>query len=114
MKKTRMTKRQQFWLEHVHAAMRSGQPLQQYAKRHELSIGALYNAKSVFKRDGLLKSAATQAAPSAFVPVQVAPQTQALIRCRLQHVSGWQLDLERLPDAKWLRELIDGRRDAAT
>jgi hypothetical protein len=35
------------------------------------------------------------------------------MRCRLQHQSGWQLEMERLPDAKWLRDVI-GDCDAAT
>jgi transposase len=110
MAKMTMTKRQQFWLAHIQAAMRSGEQLQQYAKRHGLSVAAFYNAKSVFKRTGLLTS---ELEPSAFVPVQISPQAPATIRCRLQHMSGWQLEMERLPDAQWLRDLIGGGRDAA-
>ena len=108
-----MTTRQQFWLTHIQAAMNSGEQLQRYAERHGLSVAGLYNAKSVLKRAGLLKSASTELAASAFVPVQIAPQAQPPIRCRLQHLSGWQLEMERLPDAKWLRDLIGGPRDAA-
>jgi hypothetical protein len=108
-----MTTRQQFWLTHVQAAMNSAQQLQQYAKRHGLSIAALYNAKSVFKRAGLLQSTSAEQVPSAFVPVQIAAPDQPSMRCRLQHPSGWQLEMERLPDAKWLRDVI-GDRDAAT
>jgi hypothetical protein len=113
MKKMMMTKRQQFWLTHIQAAMRGGEQMQRYAKRHGLSIAALYNAKSVFKRAGLLKGTLTELASSDFVPVQIAPPAQPLMRCRLQHMSGWQLEMERLPDAKWLRDVI-GDRDAAT
>ena len=112
MKKTQMTRRQQFWLAHIQAAMRGGQQLQQYAKHHGLSIAALYNAKSVFKRAGLLESASAVQV-SAFVPVQIAAPAQPLMRCRLQHMSGWQLEMERLPEAKWLRELMSGERDAS-
>jgi carboxypeptidase C (cathepsin A) len=113
MKKMTMTKRQQFWLAHIQAAMRCGEQMQRYAKRHGLSVAALYNAKSVFKHAGLLKSAPTEVSSSAFVPVQIARPVQPLMRCRLQHTSGWQLEMERLPDAKWLRDVI-GDRDAAT
>jgi hypothetical protein len=113
MKKMTMTKRQQFWLAHIQAAMRGGEQLQRYAKRHGLSVAALYNAKSVFKRAGLLKHASGELAPSAFVAVQIAAPVQPLMRCRLQHQSGWQLEMERLPDAKWLRDVI-GDCDAAT
>ncbi len=108
----KMTKRQQFWLAHIQAAMRGGEQLQRYAKQHGLSVAALYNAKSVFKRAGLLKDISGELASSAFVPVQIAPSVQPLMRCRLQHLSGWQLEMERLPDAKWLRDVI-GDRDAA-
>jgi hypothetical protein len=113
MKKMAMTKRQQFWLAHIQAAMRGGEQMQRYAKRQGLSVAGLYNAKSVFKRAGVLKDASSGLAPSAFVPVEIAAPVQPSMRCRLQHLSGWQLEMERLPDAKWLRDLI-GDRDAAT
>lgn len=112
MTKVRITKRQQFWLRHIEAAMRSGEQLQQYAKRHGLSVAALYNAKSVFKRAGLLNGTSTKRVPNAFVPVQIAPHAASPIRCRLHHLSGWQLEMQRLPDAKWLRDLIGGDRAA--
>jgi len=112
MKKKLMTERQQYWLTHIEAALRSGEPLQHYAKRQGVSIGALYNAKSVFKRAGLLKGFSVQRAADAFVPVQVVTPRSVPIRCQLQHRGGWQLTLERLPDPRWLRELV-GDRDAA-
>jgi hypothetical protein len=112
MLEMRMTKWQQFWLAHIEAAMCSGEQLRRYAKRHGLSVAALYNAKSVFKRAGVLKGASTKLMPNAFVPIQIGPQAIPPIRCRLQHPSGWQLELERLPDAKWLRDLT-GSGDAA-
>ena len=114
MTRKRLTQRQQFWLKHTRAAARSSESMQGYAKRHGLSIAALYNAKSVFKRAGLLKSVSSELAPSAFVPIQVAPQLHPPVRCRLQHVSGWQLEMERLPDASWVRELMCSSPDAAT
>lgn len=113
MAKKLTTQRQRFWLAHVQAAMQAGQGLKSYASAHRLSLGALYNAKSVFKRTGLLKSGSTLVTASAFVPARIAPQAQPPIRCRLQHRSGWQLEMERLPDAKWLRDLIGGGNDAA-
>ena len=112
MTKMAMTARQQFWLAHIEAAMRAGRGLKHYASAHRLSLGALYNAKSVFKRAGVLKSGSRKLAESSFVPVQIAPPAAPPIRCRLQHRSGWQLEMERLPDVKWLRDLI-GDHDAA-
>lgn len=110
-----LSKRQRFWLAHIRAAMRSGQRLQQYAKVHRLSVGALYNAKSVFKRSGLLSvPAGAESAQAAFVPVRIAMSVDEPIRCRLQHVHGWQLEMERLPDPQWLLALMRGEhRDAA-
>jgi hypothetical protein len=108
----KMTKCQQFWLRHVEAATRSGEPLQRYAKRHGLSVAGLYNAKSLFKRAGLLRPPSAPVTASAFVPVQIAAPSAPPIRCRLQHRSGWQLELERLPEAQWLRDVI-GAGDAA-
>ncbi len=113
MTKKPMTERKQFWLTHIETAMRSGEQLQRYAQQQSLSVAALYNAKSMFKRAGLLKNIPRKQASSAFVAVQVAPQVAPPIRCRLQHVSGWQLEIDRLPDAKWLRDLT-GSGDAAS
>ncbi len=100
-----LTKRQRFWLAHVRAAAGSGESLQQYAKRHRLSLGALYNAKSVLKRSGLLSVISQPIAASAFVPVRIKAKTDEPIRCRLQHAQ-WQLEMERLPDPQWLLALM--------
>ena len=112
MTKRPMTERQQFWLGHIEAAMRGGEQLQGYAKRQGLSVAALYNAKSTLKHAGVLKSAATKRVSNAFVAVEIASQVASPIRCRLQHPSGWQLEMERLPDAQWFRDLT-GSGDAA-
>jgi hypothetical protein len=103
-----LTKRQRFWLTHVRTAMSSGMPLQEYAKRHRLSVGALYNAKSVLKRGGALVGTQTQPVPDAFVAVRIAERSAEPIRCRLQHAHGWQLEMERLPDPQWLLALMQG------
>lgn len=110
-----LTKRQRFWLGHIRAATKSGQGLTQYAKGHRLSVGALYNAKSVFKRAGLLGTAPkAELSQAAFVPVQIAMRSDEPIRCRLQHKHGWQLEMDRLPEPTWLLALMqDEDRDAA-
>jgi hypothetical protein len=110
-----LTKRQRFWLAHIRAAMKSGQRLQQYARVHRLSVGALYNAKSVFKRSGLLSvPPGAESVQGAFVPVRIAMSPDEPIRCRLQHLHGWQLEMERLPDPQWLLVLMRGEGDDAT
>jgi len=102
-----VTKRQRVWLLHVRAALRSGEPLHQYAKKHRLSLGGLYNAKSVLKRSGLLSVISKPSAASvpAFVPVRIEATAAERIRCRLQHAQ-WQLEMEGLPDPQWLRALM--------
>lgn len=109
----RKAKRQQFWLEHIQAAKQSGESLQRYAKRHGLSVASLYNAKSILKRAGLRSMVSLGS--RRFVPVQITGSVRAEIRCRLQHVSGWQLEMDRLPDPAWLRSLMGdaGADDAA-
>lgn len=101
MKRTKGV-RQRYWLEHVEAARLGGQTLKQYAEAHGLAVSSLYNAAWLSKRtprsQALLRSA--------FVPVRIEPPAATPIRCRLQHAAGWQLELERLPDPRWLRELL--------
>jgi len=94
--------RQQFWLEHVEAARRSGQTLKQYAKAHGVAVSSLYNAAFVAKRAKRRQAVVA----SALVPVRIESAGSAPIRCRLRHAAGWQLEMERLPDPKWLRELL--------
>ena len=48
-----LTKRQQFWLEHLRACVARGQSLSVYAAEEGLSIGALYEVKSRLRRRGL-------------------------------------------------------------
>lgn len=103
-----LTKRQRFWLAHVRSAVGSSEPLHQYAKKHRLSLGALYNAKSVLKRRGALNvivKHSRQPLQPAFVPVRMSIKADELIRCQLQHAQ-WRLEMERLPDPKWLRALM--------
>lgn len=102
--------RQQFWMKHVEAARRSGQTLIRYARVHGLPVGSLYNATSRSKR----ANRGEVVAGSAFVPVTIEASALAPVRCRLQHAAGWQLEFEHLPDARWLRELLNGEpSDAA-
>ena len=104
-----LTKRQQFWLEHVRRAKASGEPLTRYAKSRGLSIGALQQAKSRLVQRGLLRRE-TPAAPrsdgEAFVPVRIEPVARMNAACRLRHDSGWELECAALPEPRWLRALI--------
>ncbi|MGE0387580.1 MAG: hypothetical protein AB7Q97_22860 [Gammaproteobacteria bacterium] len=81
-----LTARQRFWLRHLRACARRGQPLSQYAAEHGLTIGALYEAKSRLKRMGALTTSVTAAD---FVPVaQISPSPPPLVLCRIRLVNG--------------------------
>ena len=59
--KTRLTERQQFWLDHLRVCREQGHTLRGYAKAHGLSVSGLYTAHSTLKSRGAL----TEPAPSA-------------------------------------------------
>lgn len=105
-----LTKRQQYWLEHVRRATASGEPLTRYAKSRGLSIGALNQAKSRLRQRGVLGVKAPAARPldgEAFVPVRIESAVAGMqTACRLRHGSGWELECGRLPEPEWLRALI--------
>lgn len=112
-----LTKRQQFWLEHVRRAKASGEPLTRYAKSRGLSIGALNQAKSRLQQRGFLRRegpTAQRADGEAFVPVRIEPVAGTNAACRLRHGSGWELECAALPEPRWLRALIESESgDAA-
>jgi len=72
-----LTERQRFWLEHLRACGDSS--LKAYAEAHGLSLGALYEAKSRFRRLGLLGPAKT----SRFTRVEAGSAPPTLCRVRL-------------------------------
>ncbi len=65
------TPRQRFWLEHLNACQEQGLSLKAYARAHELSVSALYAAKSALKQRGT-STPPNSPAPK-LVPVRLAP-----------------------------------------
>ena len=53
VKESSLTARQQFWVAHLRACAARGQSLSAYADDEGLSIGALYEVKSRWRRRGL-------------------------------------------------------------
>lgn len=51
---TKLTDKQQIWLEHIQSAEAQGKTLSQYAHKNDLKLSALYNWKWVLKREGKL------------------------------------------------------------
>ena len=69
-----LTERQQFWLEHIRAC--GGGSVKAYAQANGLSVSALYEAKSRFKRLGLLGPAKA----ARFARVEAAAPTLCRVR----------------------------------
>jgi hypothetical protein len=109
-----LTKRQRYWLEHIQEAERRGQTLKAYAKKRQLSLGAMYRAKSSLMKSGALPRGGHEQVVAEFVPVRIEPLA-ATPSCRLRHPSGWELECEGWPDPQWLRAVMGGGfEDAST
>lgn len=52
-KRLSVTRRQQFWIEHLRRWAEGGQSLSAYAAKHGLKVGGLYEAKGRLRRRGL-------------------------------------------------------------
>ena len=101
-----LSERQRYWLQHIRAAERAGEPLKHYAKRNRLSEHSLYEAKRRLRELGVIAPVAprrTGAARFARVAVSEAPRSCPL-RARL--ASGAVLEWSEAPRGEALRELI--------
>jgi len=108
-----LSERQRYWLKHIRAAERAGEPLKTYAKRLGLSAHSMYEAKRRLRAYGLLAPAAPRKAagrtpmPPGFARVAVEPRAaapSASLRVRL--ASGALLEWSEAPQGEALRELI--------
>ncbi len=73
--KSKITLKQQYWLDHILAAKKSELSFADYAKQHQLNIKALYNWRKLLQKKGLLGTAEHK--ESAFLKVSSLP-TNAL------------------------------------
>jgi hypothetical protein len=55
-----LTERQRYWLKHIEACEASGESLKAYAAAHGFAAGAIYAAKKVLIRKGLLGSSSVR------------------------------------------------------
>lgn len=106
-----LSERQRFWLTHLRAAERAGEPLATYAKRLGLSEQSMYEAKGRLRGYGLIAPATprtiSKTAPPRFTRVSIAPREGPplkLLRVRL--ASGAVLEWSEAPQGDALRELI--------
>ena len=102
-----LSERQRFWLKHLRAAERKGEPLNLYAKRLGLSESSLYEAKRRLRTCGVIAPVAQRRVPPrSFARVEIvdAGRTPASLRVRL--ASGALLEWSEAPRGDALREVI--------
>ena len=95
-----MKNRTEFWTAHVAAVKHVGISASAYARRHDLSITALYYWLRKLKSNTVATEAVHE---SKFVPVRVAEQRSCL--CTLVLPSGLHLEMSALPAPEWLAAL---------
>ncbi|HUH88080.1 MAG TPA: cobyrinic acid ac-diamide synthase [Pusillimonas sp.] len=102
-----MSKRMQYWSDHLAAIAVEGIQTKAYAKREGLSASALYYWRKHLKAAAGGTAIAPSAAPRAsgqFVAVQVSDVFQP-VRCSLTLAPGVRLELAQLPTPEWLAAL---------
>lgn len=87
----------EFWMAHVAAAKLEAISASEYARRHGLSVAALYYWQRKLKSND--KKGETGQA-SKFVALRVADQSSC--PCTLVFPSGLQLEMSVLPSPEWL------------
>lgn len=85
-----LTGRQREWLAHLKRCEASGETKRAYAKRHRLSVQAMYYAAKDLRRRGALPPAGRAARRVSFVRVPASPSATASWRVRF--VSGAVLE----------------------
>jgi hypothetical protein len=109
-----LTVRQQEWLSHLEAWRSRGGTLKAYALEHDLSPGALYNARRALKRRGAWRGRTSrerrQASPARLLPVRMsavaATSSAAVLRVMLP--SGVVVEICEHADTARCRELLAG------
>lgn len=98
-----LTSRQRFWLEHLRSAEAQGVALKAYAHSHDLSVCALYAAKSDLKKRGALGASTLPIAPPKLVPVRI---TRAASSVRVFLPNGVVVEVPEYTDADSCRTLL--------
>lgn len=117
-----LTRREREYLDHLRQAQGQQLTLAQYCRARGLRAQRLYSVSAKLVRKGYVEhrrraeSASMPAVPGQFVAVRVAAPTpsSAGAGCRLRHPSGWTIECADLPQASWLRALVQGGDHAAT
>ena len=97
MTKTGLTERQRYWLEHFRRCESQAMGLSDYARAHQLSVDAMYNAKSKLKLRGAYEAAHAVTQAPRFVRVDVAQGAAASrassTACRVHFANGAMVEL---------------------
>lgn len=101
--KKSITKRQQYWLDHIKAAEASGGTLVAYASAHKLKVKDLYQWKTALTRRGFLLEKKPK---PAFVPVATAPANVSPTRCDVTLPNGVRIQFAGKLDSLSLREIM--------
>ena len=89
-----------FWVAHVSAVKLEATSASEYARRHGLSVTALYYWQRKLKSIGEMSEAGEA---SKFVALRVAAERPNL--CTLVLTSGLKLEMSALPEPEWLAAL---------
>lgn len=103
--RVKLTKKQQFWRDHILAAKKEQLSYAEYAKRHDLNRQALYNWSLALRRKGLLDPPTP-----AFVELKVESSVSSLWslpHARVRLANGVELELPGLNEQalRWLAAL---------
>ena len=92
----------EFWGAHVAAAKLEAIPASEYARRHGISVTALYYWQRKLKETG---KASESAQASQFVALRIAAGGPRQNNCTLELPSGLRLEMSALPAPDWLAAL---------
>lgn len=92
-----LTERQAYWLEHHRACEASGLTAKAYARKHRLSIQALYQARKDLRRRKALASPAKKPSVT-FARVHVAPAAVREPSWRIRFPNGAVIELGAPPE----------------
>ena len=118
---SKLTRRNQQYLEHIRQAKAQRLTLAQYCRATGLSVQCLYNLRHQLNREGTRSQRAGEVKQpeqrSDFIAVRVQPTPAAPAAagvCQLRHPSGWVLECASWPQAAWISAFVNGGPHAAT
>jgi transposase-like protein len=92
----------EYWASHIAAAKLEAIPASEYARRHGLSVSALYYWQRKLKNSD---PAGIPVPGSKFVSLRIAPSEPHPNHCTLELPSGIRLGMPSLPSPEWLAAL---------